>query len=68
VLGGKLALMPAYHPLNWLAPLPGGGTAEYPAGAQVYRHPDWLGSSRAVSNANQTFPVPGPIDGATLRG
>jgi hypothetical protein len=55
-LGGKLALMSKYQtPLNWFIPLPGGGTAEYPAGAQVYRHPDWLGSARVVSNANQTL-------------
>ncbi len=55
-LGGKLALMSKYQtPLNWFVPLPGGGTAEYPGGAQLYRHPDWLGSARVVSNANQTL-------------
>jgi RHS repeat-associated protein len=37
-------------------PLPGGGTAVYPAsGSPSYRHPDWLGSSRLTSTPTRGY-------------
>jgi RHS repeat-associated protein len=53
--GDKLALVSSQGLQRAFVPLPGGGTAVYDnAGLLLYRHPDWLGSSRLASTPLRT--------------
>ncbi len=54
--GSKLALMNGQTLVKAFVPLPAGGTAVYaPGGLSLYRHPDWLGSSRFASTPARTM-------------